>query len=219
MSSGSVASQFTPMRRNPTLRFGSNDWFGAIRPEAWFLTFSRKEISMRIAFFLAAFGTLFGVCVAARCAPPVPGELKPGSDESLAMIVAAKGVQIYECRAKAGASGVYEWAFVAPEAQLFGADGKLIGKHYAGPHWEAADGSKVVGTQKARSNAPHADSIPWLLLATKSDGPEGLFGKVSSIQRLNTVGGVAPTGGCSEATAGATARVAYTADYYLFSRK
>ena len=29
----------------------------------------------------------------------VPDKLKPGANESLAMIVPAKGVQIYECRA------------------------------------------------------------------------------------------------------------------------
>lgn len=138
----------------------------------------------------------------------VPDSLKPGANESLAMIVAAKGVQIYECRAG-------EWAFVAPEAQLFDASGKQIGRHYAGPHWEAADGSKIVGTVKARADAPAPGAIPWLLLNAKSDGPEGTFSRVTSVQRVATAGGVAPAGGCAEA--GARARVPYTADYYLFT--
>ena len=69
---------------------------------------------------------------------------------------------------------------------------------------------------KERSDAPAADAIPWLLLSAKSVGPQGSFSKVTSIQRVNTVGGVAPKTGCSQATVGAPARVAYTADYYFF---
>jgi hypothetical protein len=163
----------------------------------------------------------------AGCASPqpprstvkVPDKLQPGANESLAMIVPAKGVQIYECRARKDRAGEYEWAFVAPEADLFDARGNRTGRHYAGPHWESTDGSKIVGTVKERADAPVADAIPWLLLAAKSVGPEGSFSKVTSIQRVNTVGGVAPPAGCSQATAGAAARINYTADYYFFTAK
>lgn len=150
--------------------------------------------------------------LAAGCAStvPVPDSLKPGANESLALIVPAKGVQIYECRAS-------KWVFVAPEAELFDRAGKKIGVHYAGPHWEAADGSKIVGAVKARADAPQAGSIPWLLLGTKSVGADGAFSKVTSIQRVSTSGGVAPAGGCAEA--GAQARIDYTADYYFFTAK
>ncbi len=149
----------------------------------------------------------------------VPDKLKPGANESVEMIVRAKGVQIYECRAKKDQVGGYEWAFVAPEADLFDARGNRIGRHYVGPHWESTDGSKILGTLKERADAPVADAIPWLLLAAKSVGPDGSFSKVTSIQRLNTVGGVAPTGGCSQAVAGTPARINYTTDYYLFTTK
>ena len=97
------------------------------------------------------------------------------------------------------------------------ARGNRIGRHYAGPHWEAADGSKISGTVKERADAPVADAIPWLLLTASSVGPEGSFSKVTSIQRVNTVGGVAPRGGCSQSTAGAPARISYAADYYFFA--
>jgi len=148
--------------------------------------------------------------LAAGCAStvPVPDQLKPGAGEALAFVVPAKGVQIYECRAG-------NWVFVAPDAELFDRAGKKIGSHYAGPHWEAADGSKVVGAVKQRADAPAAGDIPWLLLSAKSVGGEGAFSKVTSIQRVATVGGIAPAAGCNEA--GARARVPYTADYYLFS--
>src|SRR5499426_3490941 len=124
--------------------------------------------------------------------PSVAQRLKVGAEESLAMIVPAKGVQIYECRASQVQGAGYEWAFVAPEADLFDTSGMKIGRHYAGPSWEASDGSKIVGTVKASTDAPQADAIPWLLLVTKSVGPQGSFSKITSIQRVNTVGGVAP---------------------------
>jgi hypothetical protein len=149
----------------------------------------------------------------------VPDKLQPPAKESLAMVVPAKGVQIYECRAKKDRAGAYEWAFVAPEADLFDTSGRKIGRHYAGPHWESTDGSKVAGTVKARTDAPQADAIPWLLLITKSVGSQGVFRKTTSIQRVNTVGGVEPKTGCSESTAGTTARIPYTADYYFLTNK
>jgi hypothetical protein len=156
---------------------------------------------------------------ASRSTAQVPDKLKPGANESLAMIAHAKGVQIYECRASKDQAGYYEWAFVAPEADLFGAGGNRIGRHYAGPHWESTDGSKLLGALKERAEAPAADAIPWLLLTTKSAGSEGSFSKVTSIQRVSTVGGVAPKAGCSQAAVGTSARINYTADYYFFTAK
>ena len=147
----------------------------------------------------------------------VPDQLKPGANESLVMIVPAKGVQIYECRARKDPAGGYEWAFVAPEADLFDPRGNRIGRHYAGPHWESSDGSKIVGALKERADAPSAHAIPWLLLTSKPAGGQGAFSKVTSIQRVNTAGGVAPKVACSQSTAGTPARIAYTADYYFFA--
>jgi hypothetical protein len=94
----------------------------------------------------------------------IPENLKPAANESLKRVISAKGVQIYECRDQ-------KWVFVAPEAELYDERGNLIGRHYAGPHWEATgDGSKVLGTVKTRADAPEAGAIPWLLLGTKSVG-------------------------------------------------
>jgi len=149
----------------------------------------------------------------------VPDKLKPRANESLAMIIPAKGVQIYECRAKKDQANTYEWAFVAPEADLVNTNGNKIGRHYAGPHWESTDGSKIAGTVRESADAPQADAIPWLLLVTKSVGSQGSFSKITSIQRVNTVGGVAPKTGCSQSTVGTTARIPYTADYYFLTEK
>lgn len=152
-----------------------------------------------------------GVAAALVASASLAHDLKVDAGESLAMVVPAKGVQIYECRDQ-------KWVFVAPDADLFDTRGMKIGRHYAGPHWEAPDGSKVVGAVKARADAPAAGAIPWLLLGTHSVGAEGAFSHVSSIRRVNTAGGLAPSEPCSAAQAGKQARVPYTADYYFFSR-
>jgi hypothetical protein len=157
----------------------------------------------------------------ATSAPPgtqvsVPDKLAAGAGETLKMVVPAKGVQIYECRSRKDQPAAFEWAFVAPEAELYDARGNRIGRHYAGPHWESNDGSRIVGTLKERADAPEAGAIPWLLLSAKSVGVPGAFSSMTSIQRVNTAGGIAPASGCSSTTAGAKARVAYTADYYFF---
>ena len=167
------------------------------------------------ARFVATLGAAAAMASCASTPVDVPAKLKPGAAETPLATLSATGVQVYQCRAKAGATGEYEWAFVGPEAQLTDAHGKPAGKHYAGPHWEALDGSKVVGTVKERADAPAAGAIPWLLLATTSDGPEGAFSKVTSIQRVNTSGGVAPKA-CTKGDEGYRERVPYTADYVLY---
>jgi hypothetical protein len=154
------------------------------------------------------------LAASATACSSIPAKLDPGPHQSLAMVVPAKGVQVYECRAKS--EGGFEWAFVGPEAELFDRRGAAIGNHYGGPHWEAADGSKVVGKVRERAEAPSAGAIPWLLLEAKSVGPDGMFSNITSIQRLNTVGGTAPKDGCSQATVGKPVRVPYSADYYFF---
>jgi hypothetical protein len=139
----------------------------------------------------------------------IPENLRPAASESLKRVIYAKGVQIYECRDQ-------KWLFVAPEAELYDERGNLIGRHYAGPSWEATgDGSRIVGTVKARADAPEAGAIPWLLLSTKSVGGRGYFSDVTSIQRVATHGGVAPGSGCPHD--GLQARVFYSAEYHFFN--
>lgn len=150
----------------------------------------------------------------------VPAQLQPAANEAAVMTLAAKGVQIYECRAAKDAAGRYEWAFVAPEADLFDLRGQRVGRHGAGPIWRASDGSAVVGAVRARADAPAAGAIPWLLLAAKPAGAaDGRFGAVTNIQRVSTVGGIAPEHGCDGKSVGATARVDYTADYVFFTAR
>jgi hypothetical protein len=145
-----------------------------------------------------------------------PEALRPPAGQVMFLEALASGVQIYDCAAKADGSG-YAWKFRAPEATLADHDGKEIGKHYAGPTWEALDGSRVVGDVKARDPGPTpATAIPWLLLAAKSNTGTGTFGDAKSIQRLSTGGGVEPAELCTAEKVGQPARVAYTATYYFY---
>ena len=125
----------------------------------------------------------------------------------------AAGVQIYECRSTPAST--YAWAFVAPRADL-SKNGKLVGTHYAGPTWESKDGSKVVGA-KVAAFAPDPTAIPWLLLRAVSHAGVGRMDSVTYIQRLSTVGGLAPTSGCDAAHVLVRAEVPYTAAYYFHS--
>jgi hypothetical protein len=127
---------------------------------------------------------------------------------NLAARLYAQGVQIYKWN---GSS----WVFDAPEAQLSAdeAGNGLVGTHYRGPTWESLSGSKTVGAVAKRC-VPDPKSIPWLLLNAQSSGP-GIFDGVTHIQRINTVGGIAPA--TPGTTVGEEKRVPYTT-VYLFYR-
>lgn len=139
-------------------------------------------------------------------APPesVPTGLAVPAGNSEKLSTRASGAQIYVCKGEA-------WTLKAPEAELTDEFGGKAGRHYAGPTWEAVDGSKVVAVKAQEQASP--DSIPWLLLKAKSNEGSGVFSKVTWIQRLDTAGGKAPAGPC---TAGAEQRVNYTATYRFF---
>jgi len=147
-------------------------------------------------------------------APDVPAALRPSADQVAYVEALATGVQIYECSQKSDST--YEWSFKEPEASLATRAGQYLGKHYAGPTWEAADGSKVVGEVKAKDAGPTPSAIPWLLLAAKANSGTGLFGNARSVQRVSTSGGVAPGEPCDASTLHNVARVPYTASYYFY---
>lgn len=162
----------------------------------------------RLLLLAASLAPALAACIAAT---PIPDALRPGAGATLALTAHARGVQIYECRAG-------QWAFVAPQAELFDAAGRRMGTHGAGPFWQVADGSRVLATVTARADAPATGAIPWLLLAARpaADGPTsaGQLTGVTHIQRVNTAGGNAPAGACQPA--GHPLRVPYSADYHFY---
>jgi hypothetical protein len=177
----------------------------------------RSDVTERAAYPAGAVASLLAFALAACAGAPILDALQPDPGDELALVLPAEGVQVYECRV--GPDARAAWAFVAPEAELFDLRGRKVGRHGAGPSWESDDGSRVVGTVKQRADAPEAGAIPWLLLGTRSAGTSGVFAGVTGIQRIHTRGGVAPSTGCDAASAGATARVRYIAEYRFFKRR
>ncbi|HUI20239.1 MAG TPA: DUF3455 domain-containing protein [Methylocella sp.] len=125
----------------------------------------------------------------------------------------ADGVQIYACKPTDQGFG---WVFEAPEAVLFGADGKRAGTHLKGPTWVLVDGSSVTGELSAKQASPKSGSIPWLLLKVKTHQGKGELGPVTFIRRVNTEGGAQPLDGCDSAHKDENARVPYSATYEFF---
>ena len=164
---------------------------------------------MRISIFLLA---IIAAAALARAAPAqVPPALAaPG--ETTVVTFHAEGAQVYEC--KPGNDGKLAWAFREPIATLL-LDDKTVGRHYAGPNWEHVDGSAV--TAKAVANAPgqSAGDIPWLKLEVTAHRGSGTLAGVTTVQRINTRGGV-HAGVCDRA--GALHSAPYAADY-VFLRK
>lgn len=149
--------------------------------------------------------------------PQTPDNLKVPAGQTLQLKGVTKGVQIYQCKAKTGNTNQFEWTLKAPEADLFDDNGKKIIKHYGGPTWEALDGSKIVGTVKAKADAPKTSAIPWLLLQAKSNEGNGSLSKVTYIQRVETIGGKAPSQVCNQANTNTEVRIDYAADYFFYS--
>lgn len=155
---------------------------------------------------------LTGVAVGAQAAEstPIPAALQPPSGSVLKIKLAARGVQIYQCQGT-------QWKLQGPDATLFDSSGRQRARHYAGPTWEADDGSKVIGEPVAHDDGPDPLAVAWLLLKAKTHSGDGLFGDVNSIQRLHTSGGKAPAATCGADNAEQTERVVYSADYYFYT--
>jgi hypothetical protein len=125
----------------------------------------------------------------------------------------AEGAQIYEC--ELANDGKLAWQFREPIATLL-VDGKTIGRHYAGPSWEYIDGSAV--TAKPIGNAPGGTlaDIPWLKLEITAYRGTGVLSGVTTVQRINTRGGVV-TGACEHP--GSYRSTPYGADYIFLRKK
>lgn len=175
--------------------------------------------AMKIRFrhgFCITFCALMAGCAAA---PPVPAPLGLPADQTLIKQLHATGVQIYECQPGKNDAAQFEWAFRGPEANLITKGGRIVGKHYAGPTWEAGDGSRVIGEVVGSSPSPAPNSIPWLLLRARAISGHGIFTHVRFIQRINTAGGRVPAAGCRREQAGQQLRATYTADYLFYGAK
>jgi Protein of unknown function (DUF3455) len=155
---------------------------------------------------------LTGSCMSAFAAETPLPEAIAAPGETVVLSVHAEGAQVYEC--KAGADGKSAWAFREPIATLL-ADGKTVGRHYAGPNWELSDGSAVVGKVTGAAPGTAPNDIAWLKLDVISQRGSGVLTGVTTVQRVNTKGGKLE-GACDKA--GSFSSAPYSADY-VFLRK
>jgi hypothetical protein len=144
-------------------------------------------------------------------APDLPAacrNIEAPAGHKVSFRVDAVGVQVYRWNGSA-------WDFVAPVANLYASENYRgeVGFHYAGPTWESNGGSKVVARRVAGCS-PDSNAIAWLLLQTTATDGAGIFGDVTYVQRVNTVGGLAPT--TPGEFVGREARVPYTTEYYFY---
>ena len=164
----------------------------------------RSLLSLTVATLALAPATAF-----AQAQLPA-GVAAPG--ETVILTVHAEGAQVYDC--KAGADGKLVWTFREPIATLL-LDGKTVGRHYAGPNWEHVDGSAVVGKVAGRAPGATPKDIPWLKLDVSERRGSGVLSAATTIQRINTQGGVAE-GPCDKA--GAFLSAAYATDYVFLKK-
>ena len=162
-----------------------------------------------------AVGPVDHVVDAGASEPDVPERIDVEDGNKVFLVGHAVGVQIYRCNAGTTSSS---WGLVAPRANLYGDNGKLIATHYAGPKWETKDGS-TVGASKVDGVTVDESAIQWLLLeATPVGGSAGdRLAETTFIQRINTTGGLAPAATtCNGDTADDIVEIPYTADYYFW---
>src|SRR6266704_3673872 len=175
----------------------------------------------RLFQVVGAIGMLFAAQGQGPARPEVPENLRAPAGEEVILTAQATGVQIYVCQA--GADKNFAWVLKAPEAELADATGKKIAHHSAGPTWKHTDASEVKARVVAKQDAPKVEApkpeaIPWLLLSATSHSGEGIFSRVTSIQRIHTEGGMPPEAKyCDGSTAGKEVGTAYAADYYFYA--
>jgi NAD(P)-dependent dehydrogenase (short-subunit alcohol dehydrogenase family) len=167
-----------------------------------------KATSSTVALGVAAAGAALQISAAAQQKPdliktigqnsgqslperqPIPDILAVPAGNVLLLQAYGIGVQRYTCP-------VYATSAAVPHADLIAGDndeGDLVAIHFAGPTWQALDGSSVVGDAANAKHfpAPGGAGVDWLLLPAKSTAGYGLFSRVTYIQRLYTDGGKPP---------------------------
>ena len=182
-----------------------------LRTEATTVTHGTETLSFRVTTSILA---LVGTCLAtgltvvrAQQAPPA-AIAAPGA--VAVMTVHAVGAQIYQCQADA--AGKPAWQFREPVASLM-IDGRTVGRHFAGPARELADGSFIAGKVVGHASGSTSNDIPWLKL--EGSAGRGQFANVTVIQRINTKGG-GLAGACDNA--GELTAVPYASDYVFLAK-
>jgi hypothetical protein len=197
---------------------------------------------IRLIACISALGTAFVVALpqvghAQKVTPPpVPGTLQVPEGNEAFLIGHAFGSQDYVCAASG--SGV-AFVLTTPEAVLFDNPARRVINHFFSPNpveggtiratWQSTRNSSVfwgkvvhAATSATDPDFVARDAIAWVLLSQagvlEGSGNGDNLAAATFVQRVNTVGGLAPSIGCnSPADIGKTAFVPYEADYVFFS--
>jgi hypothetical protein len=174
--------------------------------------------------------------------PEVPDDLRVEEGNVPFLIGHAIGTQNYACSPSGAA---FAWVLFTPEATLFNDSGKQLITHFFSPNPDEPNtDARVVADGAIRATWEHSgdtsfvwanavappsfdpdfvqpNSVAWLKLKTvgTQEGPSGgdTLTRTTFIQRVNTLGGLAPSTGCSVAAdVGKKAFIPYTADYVFY---
>lgn len=172
------------------------------------------SVSVVAVTLLAACGSMSSMPMYSQTNLPAAVQVPVGN--KVAMETVGVGEITYQCNAKKDMADQFEWVFVGPDAKLNDRDGKQVGKYYGPPAtWENMDGSKLTGAQVAVAPSS-AGNIPYQLVKANPASGNGTMSGVTYIQRVNTMGGVAPGSACAASNVGAKQVVKYQADYIFY---
>ena len=146
----------------------------------------------------------------------LPAAVQVPAGNKVVMETVGVGEITYACNPKKDMAGQFEWVFVGPDAKLNDRSGKQVGKYYGPPAtWESMDGSKLTGAQVAVAPSS-AGNIPLQLVKGNPAMGMGAMSGVTYIQRVATMGGVAPATVCDASKAGSKQIMKYQADYIFY---
>jgi hypothetical protein len=199
-----------------------------------------------IAACVATFGLLLTTGVQAAhddtiTPPSAPGILEVEDGNVPFLVGHGVGTQNYVCTTSTASNTGFAFSLFTPQATLLDDAGDQLITHFFSPNndphalppeagtirvtWEDSRDSSVVWAsllqQSTDEQFVRKDAVPWLLLkkAGVAAGPTGgdRLTKTTFIQRVNTVGGLAPASGCSTfEDLGRRAFIRYAADYFFY---
>jgi hypothetical protein len=200
---------------------------------------SKEETAMNMKHGIITLGTLATMALASGAQaqtitpPDVPADIRVDAPDFAFLHGRGVGTQNYECQPVASLGRV-DWVLFTPQATLFDDQDGQLTTHFLSPNPEEGGAITRVAWQDSKDTSTvwgratgvvvvDPDAIPWVRLAKAGTqgGPTGgtTLAVTTFIQRVNTVGGVAPPTGCETPTdIGKKAFVPYTADYFFYKR-
>jgi hypothetical protein len=163
--------------------------------------------------------------MAAACTTPPTAQIPPANDtlpdalratpnEVLQDVLTAVGDTTYTCRRKGDA---LSWVETGSDATLVDPARRSVGTVAPGRYFVGYDGSYVVG-RVAGEEVVAANALPWQRLVARFNAGErrgeGRFARTSSVQRVQTTGGMPPDPACAQE--GVSLFVPYSATYLFY---